>query len=215
MILPRRFLKLAFHLFYNQFAFTYDTVAWLVSFGQWRAWGATALDRVRGPRVLELGHGPGHLLVTLTRSGFHPVGVDLSPNMIRLAQRRLQRAGLRTPQVRARAPWLPFRSGEFDSVVATFPTEYLFRVDTLREIQRVLTADGRLIVVVGASLGRSGPSARFIDWLYTITGQREAPAADEPSAFEQAGLIAEVETDTIGRSEVTLIVAEKIARHAA
>lgn len=214
MTLPRRFLRLAFHLFYNQFAFTYDTVAWLVSFGQWRAWGATALDRVRGPRVLELGHGPGHLLVQLARSGCQPIGVDLSPNMIRLAQRRLRRADAHVPQARARAPWLPFRSGEFDSVVATFPTEYIFQAATLREICRVLKEDGRLVVVIGATLGQ-GASARFIDWLYTVTGQRETTVADEPSAFEQAGLTAGVETETIGRSEVTLIVAEKIARQAA
>jgi ubiquinone/menaquinone biosynthesis C-methylase UbiE len=86
-ILPRRLIKLGFHLLYHQFAFTYDAVAWLVSLGQWQAWGRTALKWVRGPRVLELGHGPGHLLIALARSGRQPIGIDLSPQMIRLAQR--------------------------------------------------------------------------------------------------------------------------------
>ncbi len=99
--LYRRFIRFAFQLLYNQLAFTYDTVAWLVSFGQWRAWGRTTLDRVRGPRVLELGHGPGHLLIALGRLGhLRPIGTDLSPHMIAQAQRRIKHAGLSIPQVR-------------------------------------------------------------------------------------------------------------------
>ena len=77
--LPRRVIKFGFHLLYHELAFTYDAVAWLVSLGQWQAWGRTALDRVRGPRVLEIGHGPGHLLIALARSGRQPIGIDLSP----------------------------------------------------------------------------------------------------------------------------------------
>ena len=84
--LPRRLVKLGFQLLYHEFAFTYDAVAWLVSLGQWQAWGRTALDRVRGLRVLEIGHGPGHLLIALARSGRRPIGIDLSPQMIRLAR---------------------------------------------------------------------------------------------------------------------------------
>jgi ubiquinone/menaquinone biosynthesis C-methylase UbiE len=207
MLLPRRLIKFGFHLLYNQLAFTYDTVAWLVSFGQWQAWTATSLQWIRGPRVLELGHGPGHLLVRLARSGVQPIGVDVSPNMLRMARRRLRRAGLSVPQVCVKAPALPFRSNEFDSVVATFPTEYLFQTATLCEVRRVLKDDGRLIIVVGATLGRGGATARLIDWLYTITGQREMAADDEASVFEQAGLTVQVETQTVGRSEVTLLLA--------
>lgn len=207
MLLPRRLIKFGFHLLYNQLAFTYDTVAWLVSFGQWQAWTATSLPWIRGPRVLELGHGPGHLLVRLARSGVQPIGVDLSPNMLRMAQRRLRRAGMIVPQACVKAPALPFRSNEFDSVVATFPTEYLFQAATLREVRRVLKDDGRLIIVVGATLGHGGATARLIDWLYTITGQRSIALDDETSVFEQAGLTAQVKTQTVGRSEVTLLIA--------
>ncbi|NTU63042.1 MAG: hypothetical protein HGB05_06465, partial [Chloroflexi bacterium] len=73
--LPRRLVKFGFQLLYHEFAFTYDAVAWLVSLGQWQAWGRTTLDRVRGPRVLEIGHGPGHLLIALARSGQRPIGI--------------------------------------------------------------------------------------------------------------------------------------------
>ena len=209
-ILPRRLITFGFHLLYHQFAFAYDTVAWLVSLGQWQAWGRTALRRVRGPRVLEIGHGPGHLLIALARSGqLRPIGIDLSPQMIRLAQRNTRKAGVNAPQAQCRVQALPFRSGEFDSVVATFPSDYIADVAALREVQRVTNERGRLIVVFGAQLIGREPSKRLIEWLYRLTGQREAKFDAEESIFDRVGMPARIETETVGASTVTLIVAEK------
>jgi ubiquinone/menaquinone biosynthesis C-methylase UbiE len=208
--LPRRFVKLGFHLLYHQFAFTYDAVAGLVSLGHWQAWGRTALDRVRGARVLEIGHGPGHLLITLARSGRRPIGIDLSPQMIRLAQRNIRQAGVSVSQVQCRVQALPFRSGVFDSVVSTFPSDYIADVATLHEVQRVTSDRGRLIVVFGAQLIGREPSKLLIEWLYQLTGQREAKFDDEESIFDQVGMPARIETETVGASTVTLVVAEKI-----
>ena len=84
--LPRRFIKFGFHLLYHELAFTYDALAWLVSLGQWQAWGRTALDRVRGPRVLEVGHGPGHLLIALARAG---EAVTVEPRRVRIDALRI------------------------------------------------------------------------------------------------------------------------------
>jgi ubiquinone/menaquinone biosynthesis C-methylase UbiE len=207
--LPRRLVKFGFRLLYHELAFTYDAVAWLVSLGQWQAWGRTALDRVRGPRVLEIGHGPGHLLIALARSGRQPIGIDLSPQMLRLAQENVRQAGVRAPQVQCRVQALPFRSGEFDSVVSTFPSDYIADAATLREVQRVTNERGRLIVVFGAQLIGREPSKLLIEWLYRLTGQREAKFDDEESIFDRAGMPARIETETIGASTVTLIVAEK------
>lgn len=207
-ILPRRLIKFGFRLLYYELAFTYDAVAWLVSLGQWRAWGRTALSRVQGPRVLEIGYGPGHLLIALARSGRQPIGIDLSPQMGRLAQENLRRAGVHVPQVRCRAQALPFRSGEFDSVVATFPSEYIGDAATLHEVQRVTNERGRLIVVFGAQLIGREPSKVLIEWLYRITGQREVKF-DEESIFDRVGMPTRIETETIGSSTVTLVVAEK------
>ncbi len=209
MPLPRRFIRFAFHLLYHQLAFTYDVVAWLVSFGQWQAWGETAIERVRGQHVLELGHGPGHLLLALARSERSPIGIDLSPDMIRIARRRIRRERFDIPQVRCRAQALPFRSTAFDSVVSTFPTDYIVDLATLREVRRVMTEHGRLVVVMGTQFGQRGPSARFVEWLYRITGQRESAGEKEESVFDRAGLPARIETETIGASRVTIIVAEK------
>ena len=54
-----RFLRLwwtvvrtMFRLLYGPFAWTYDGVAWLVSLGQWTAWGRVALRYLEGQPVL-------------------------------------------------------------------------------------------------------------------------------------------------------------------
>jgi ubiquinone/menaquinone biosynthesis C-methylase UbiE len=203
-------MRFAFQLLYNPFAFSYDAVAWLVSGGQWQAWGRAALERVRGPRVLELGHGPGHLLIELGRAGrCQPIGVDVSPQMIAQARQRIRRAGLAIPQVRCRVEALPFRSGTFDSAVSVFPTEYIARPRTLAEVARVTNEQGRLIVVVGAQFGHHPPDTRFIDGWYRIVGPHEPSVEAEPDVFERLNLTAHVETEKVGGSTVTIVVAEK------
>jgi len=203
------FLRLFFRLLYNEFAWSYDLVAWLVSLGRWKAWGRTALHHCRGTQVLELGHGPGHLLVTLRKRGYDPVGVDLSVNMGRRARRRLDSAGLSVPLVRARAQTLPFRDEYFDTVVATFPTEFVIDHRTLREVTRTLRADGRLVVALGARFEGEGLIASFLTWLYRVTGQ----AAPCPSAFEpslrEVGLSPRAVCERVGQTTILLVVAEK------
>jgi ubiquinone/menaquinone biosynthesis C-methylase UbiE len=128
--------------------------------------------------------------------------------MSRMAQQNIRHAGFNVPQVQCRAQALPFCSGVFDSVVSTFPTDYIADPGTLREVQRVTNDQGQLIVVFGAQLIGREPSKRLIEWLYRLTGQRDAKF-DEESPFKQAGLPARIEHETVGASTVTLIVAEK------
>jgi len=101
--LKARFLRFAFHLLYYQLAWTYDLVAWLVSFGDWPAWRRAAALFLREGPSLELAYGTGGLMADLTARGLAPVGLDLSPTMARLARRRLLRRGLLPRLVRGRA----------------------------------------------------------------------------------------------------------------
>jgi SAM-dependent methyltransferase len=57
--------------------------------------GAIAALRAQGVRsgvVLDLGCGGGQLSLRLLREGYQPVGVDVSPAMVRLARRRVPKA---------------------------------------------------------------------------------------------------------------------------
>ncbi|NLF01520.1 MAG: methyltransferase domain-containing protein [Anaerolineales bacterium] len=215
----RRFLQLFFRLLYNECAWAYDLVAWMVSFGQWNRWGQAAIPHLCGSRVLELGHGPGHLLAAMGQRGLNPVGLDASRAMGRLARRKRMPTGAPTPLVRARAQALPFRDGAFESAVATFPTEYIVDPATLREVARVLKGRaggpgggcGRLVVVGWVRLTQRDLGSRVLAWLYRVTGQGEPPAGWVGP--QQALEWFEVSTvrQSVGRAEVALIVAEKRA----
>jgi SAM-dependent methyltransferase len=210
------FVRLFFRLLYNQFAWTYDLVAWVVSLGQWRDWGRAAIPYLDGERVLELAHGPGHLLVSLADRGLAPIGLDLSPYMGRLARRRLAKAGLSVPLVRARAQALPFHDGCLDSVVVTFPTEFILDPATLAEAARVLSnpnpdegvSGGRLVVVVWVRMDGRDPISRFIGWLYRVTGQGEPAPGSGEAAVAAAGFVHRRVWERIGRSDVMLFVAD-------
>jgi len=195
------FLRLFFRLLYNEFAWAYDLVAWVVSLGQWQAWGRTAIGHLRGKRVLELAHGPGHLLAAMAKQSLTPVGLDLSPYMGRLAKRRLWKERLAVPLVRARAQKLPFCDGCFDSSVATFPTEFMLDPAALREAARVMRSRGRLVVVAWAGLGGRDLLSRFIGWLYRVTGQGKPPPGMGEQVAIKAGFVPRTVREQVGHSE--------------
>jgi ubiquinone/menaquinone biosynthesis C-methylase UbiE len=203
-------VRFFFRLLYNEFAWTYDAVAWAVSLGQWRAWGRKAIPHLRGERVLELAHGPGHLLAAMAERGLAPVGLDLSRAMGRLARRRLSQDGeLTVPLVRGRAQALPFRDGCFESAVATFPAEFIVAPETLREVARVLAPGGRWVIVVGAILSGRDLLSRLIWWLYRITGQGEPTIGRGKRVLERAGFRVDVQWEAARRSRVLVVTAEK------
>src|SRR5258708_31450629 len=83
-----------FRLLYNEMAFTYDSVSWIVSMGEWRSWQRAALKHLNvgpGTRVLELAHGTGNLQIDLHAAGLNPIGLDFSPYMGRIARDKLTR----------------------------------------------------------------------------------------------------------------------------
>ena len=194
----RQLLKIGFHLLYYQMAWSYDLVAWLVSLGQWAAWRRLALQFTQPGPVLELAHGTGGLFLDMMERGYQPVGIDLSPYMSRLAGGRLRRRKLPSYLSRARAQQLPFPSGSFANVIATFPTPYIFEPETLAEIHRVLkgadeakgTPAGRLIIVMEGQVRGPQPIRGFIDWLYAITDQRDFSLIKPVADFNRHNFVA-------------------------
>lgn len=209
----RRFLRLFFWHFYHGFAWTYDFVAAVVSLGRWNDWVRGALPYVSGTRILEIGHGPGHLQVDLRREEDRAVfGLDESPQMGRLARRRLlDSACLDLDLARGIAQHLPFRSGAFDTVVSTFPAEYIFEEQTLSEVRRVLREGGRFVLLPAAWIVGRKALDRLAAWLFRATDQ--APrypgsvfAERLRPRLEQAGFELQFEVLEIRASQVLIVV---------
>lgn len=207
-----RLLRFGFRLLYREMAWSYDLVSWLVSLGAWRDWQRAALPFIHGRSVLELGHGPGHMLLALQWHGFRVVGLDRSPQMGRLARRRAPSA----PLLRGQAQALPFAPNTFDTVLATFPTLYVADPATLEAVQRVLRQNGRFVIVPEGRLTGETPLHGFIEWLFLITGQRprekrngygERPWRQFADRFHAAGFRLEGHTIHYPGSVATVIVA--------
>lgn len=138
--------------------------------GQWRVWQRLALPYLLGQDVLEVGCGIGDLLVDMVQAGYHCQAVDRSPQMVAATRSKLARKGLaeRAEVVEGRVQALPFADASFDSVVSTFPTEYIYDPAALRELARVLRPGGRLIIVIGAGLLPVGPVNFLLTLLHAL-----------------------------------------------
>jgi SAM-dependent methyltransferase len=164
-----------------------------------------------GQHVLDLGTGTGAVAeraAALVGPSGQVVGVDISPDMLDLARRRLATRGLTSVQLyEGRAEDLPVGDGAFDAVLASLSLMYVIdRAAAARELARVLRPGGRLVAAVWA-----GPEQCDIV-LFQQTAGRFAPAPPVPSVgpgaladpspflaqLAQAGIQAHVETETLG-----------------
>jgi ubiquinone/menaquinone biosynthesis C-methylase UbiE len=203
-------LRSFFYLLYHPFAWTYDLVSWTVSLGHWKSWGRSSIPYLEGT-ILEVGYGPGHLQQALNEKGMQVFGLDESRQMARQARRRLRKQGYPNHLSRGRAEYLPFPGGAFNSVVATFPSEYIFDRRTLNEIHRVLTPCGKLVILPTAWITGTRPLERLAAWLFRVTG--EAPGKPKllrqevQEQFQRAGFLARSEIIQLEGSQVLVIIA--------
>jgi SAM-dependent methyltransferase len=74
--------------------------------------------------------------------------------MVAAARQTLRRrkVGTNATVIHGSAQGLPFSDASFDTVVSTFPSEYIYESDTIAEAARVLRPGGQLIVIEGANL---------------------------------------------------------------
>ena len=206
-----RFVRWCFARFYREFAWTYNAVAALVSRGYWPRWTLAALPFAKG-RLLELGCGTGNVQLELARRRSPAIGLDASLQMLALTRRRLARAGLAAPLLRAQAQAIPLPNASCDTVLATFPTEYIFNPRTLAEIRRVLAPGGRLLIVDAARFTGDGPYERLVDLAYRLTLQgsarHHAPPPDvRVPPIERVGFATRTHWQTVGASQVMVLEA--------
>jgi ubiquinone/menaquinone biosynthesis C-methylase UbiE len=209
-----RLIRFAFQQFYTTFAWTYDAIAHIVSFGEWLEWGRAAIPFLpRDGRLLEIAHGPGHLHLALRQDGFDVIGMDLSRQMGRMLRDRVVGASGRTPlQVRASALRLPFADGTFAGAVSTFPAGFIFQQDTLEGVHRVLRRGGRFAIVPGASFRTTGIATEAVQFAYRVTGQGETSTDAVRPLFERAGFAFEAHMVQTKRADVTVWVLNKTSR---
>ena len=142
-----------------------------VSLGHWKDWVYSVVPHLSGPKVLELGHGPGHLLQRLSENEILAFGIDESPTMGIIASNRLQRKKGNSLLIRGYAQYEPFPTNTFHQIVATFPSEFITDPKTLDEAFRVLLPGGKLIILPFIRINGKGFIERAVSWLFRLTDQ--------------------------------------------
>ncbi|MEV6303240.1 class I SAM-dependent methyltransferase [Actinoplanes sp. NPDC051861] len=130
-----------------------------------RLWGvpkvrAELLDRANiepGHRVLEIGCGPGDLLLAQAAraSGVHLMGIDPDPAALRRAKRKARRARAEIKFERAYARSLPVPDRSVDRVLSSLMIHHLDPAETasaVAEIRRVLRPGGEVHILDIAGL---------------------------------------------------------------
>ncbi|MBM4762362.1 class I SAM-dependent methyltransferase [Bacillus sp. B15-48] len=84
---------------YQKFAYLYDTLMVDVPYDGWVNW---VIDRskkyeVSGSRLMDLACGTGELSIRLAKAGFQVTGIDLSEDMLAVAQAKTEEEGLEIP----------------------------------------------------------------------------------------------------------------------
>lgn len=117
----------------------------------------------RGMRVLDVGCGTGSDLQLYARSGCRVYGVDVSPAMLKMAEKRLgSEADLRLGS----AARLPFTADGFDLVMASYTLHEIEpgeRSAMVAEMKRVAKPEGRILITDFLA----GPYRALRGWVHT------------------------------------------------
>lgn len=124
-------------------------------------WMVSAVRQAPSQRVLDLACGPGILAEAIAPHVRELIGVDVTPEMVRLGRERFAMAGLANGQFEiAPAERLPFADGWFDQIVTRLSIHHFAApAVVLGEVRRVLRPGGQLIIADVVSPGDAGRAA--------------------------------------------------------
>lgn len=144
-------------------------------FGQWASKVADAAQVQPGQRVLDVACGTGVLaraILPRAGPGGQAVGLDPNPGMLAVANELAPAVTWR----QGAAESMPFPDQSFDAVVSQFGLMFFEdRQQAVREMLRVLTAEGRLVVAVWDALETMPAYTAEVALLERLAGR---PAAD-------------------------------------
>jgi demethylmenaquinone methyltransferase / 2-methoxy-6-polyprenyl-1,4-benzoquinol methylase len=159
--------------FYSRIYKKYDLVNRLFTFGNDQKWRRIASDiclESNPKRVLDLCCGTGDLAFSLYKKSHESteiIGCDFNLNMLSIAERKAKKHKLKDIKfIQGDASELPFSDRHFDCLTIGFGIRNLTfenprSVDHLKEINRVLKKNGRLII-----LESSVPEKKFVRYFY-------------------------------------------------
>ena len=105
------------------------------------------LQPVAGKRILDLGCGAGESAVYLALAGAKVTAVDISSEMLAVAERLADAHGVSLTTVHSPAETLPFDDASFDAVFGNGVLHHVALHPTLAEVHRVLASGGKGVFI--------------------------------------------------------------------
>jgi len=175
----------------------------------------------KGQRVLDLGCGTGALTLRAAQKGARVKGIDINPQMLDIARKRVAEANL-APNIElcemGVAELGSEKSESYDAVMAGLCFSELTEDElayTLREIKRILRAEGLLLIA--DEVRPKGISKLILNWLirfplviitYLITQTTTNAVKNLPEKIEEAGFV--IDSVTLSKIEnfIELVVSK-------
>ncbi len=204
---------------YNRLSRWYDAVAGS-SEKKYRDWGLKKLSAQSGERILEIGFGTGHCLVSLAQAvgpSGGVIGLDISDGMLAIARDRLAGMGLseRVDLHLGDASRLEFIETEtLDGVFMSFTLELFDNPEiprVLKECLRVLKPGGRLAVVSMTRKNPPGLAVRLYEWFHDhMPNYADCRPIFARQAIEQSGFeIADSDVSSMWGLPVGIVLGRK------
>jgi SAM-dependent methyltransferase len=110
-----------------------------------------------GERLLDVATGSGNAAVAAARRGARVTGLDITPELLAVAERRAAEEGLEIAFIEGDAANLPFEDDSFDRVTSVFGAMFASdQARTAAELLRVCRPGGSVAVAAWAPEGLNG-----------------------------------------------------------
>lgn len=189
MRLPNLHIIDLFYRAYHAWPRFYEGITELFSIGQWEKWQDRVFEDLSGKKILEIGVGPGKLLIRIAKKGYTVIGIELRRGMADEARRRVKKAGFDIDILHQSVYHLPFKDETFDCIVLTFVLAEIIELErAIVEMKRVLKRNGKIIVIAGGMPQDKNLVARFLFRLVS-TQTTLRLERDNKSHFEKHGFL--------------------------
>ena len=158
---------------YNKISKWYDLLA-VYSEKRFREVGLQRLNIQEGEKVLEIGFGTGHCILSIARlvgDTGETYGLDISEGMLKITTLRIKKAKLseKVDLQCGDALNLPYPKFYFNAVFMSFTLELFDTPEipiVLEQCKRVLKKNGRICVVAMSKKEKQGPIVKLYEWLH-------------------------------------------------